>query len=90
MMQVYFGTYEGWCGLFCLLFCIFGLFFYMLYQNANDTIKTLESQSSSYAAELRAEKDISNNLEKEVTRLRKEIQELRQTKSKEKNKEISW
>lgn len=62
----------------------------MLYQNANDTIKTLESQSSSYAAELRAEKDISNNLEKEVTRLRKEIQELRQTKSKEKNKEISW
>lgn len=90
MMQVYFGTYEGWCGLFCLLFCIFGLFFYMLYQNVNDTIKTLESQSSSYAAELRAEKDISNNLEKEVTRLRKEIQELRQTKSKEKNKEISW
>ena len=84
MMQVYFGTYEGWCGLFCLLFGIFGLFFYMLYQNANDTIKTLESQSSSYAAELRAEKDISNNLEKEVTRLRKEIQELRQTKSKEK------
>lgn len=75
---------------FVFSFVFLDCFFYMLYQNANDTIKTLESESSSYAAELRAEKDISNNLEKEVTRLRKEIQELRQTKSKEKNKEISW
>ena len=70
-MQIYFGTYEGWCGLFCLVFGIIGFIIYMLYQDVKDTIENLELQSNSYAAQLRAEKDISNNLEKEVIRLRK-------------------
>lgn len=89
-MQIYFGTYEGWCGLFCLIFALIGLIIYMLYQDAKNTIENLESQSSVYAAKFWAERDITKNLEEEVIRLRKENQELQQNKSKEKNKEISW
>lgn len=79
-------TYEGLCGIFCLVFGIAGIIIYVLYQCEKETVEELESQVNSYAAQLHAEKDISNNLEKEIVKLREENLALRQNKSKEKVK----
>lgn len=97
-MQVYYGLYKildwpYWFYVFILSFVIFvaiGVIVYSLYQDQKDAIEDLKSQFDCYAAKFQAEQSISNYLEKENLKLREEIQTLRQNKSKEKNKEISW
>lgn len=97
-MQVYYGVYKildwpYWFDVFILSFVIFvaiGVIVYSLYQDQKDAIEDLKSQFDCYAAKFQTEQSISNYLEKENLKLREEIQTLRQNKSKEKNKEISW
>lgn len=97
-MQVYYGVYKildqpYWFYVFILSFVIFvtiGVIVYSLYQDQKDAIEDLKSQFDCYAAKFQAKQSISNYLEKENLKLREEIQTLRQNKSKEKNKEISW
>ena len=97
-MQVYYGLYKildwpYWFYVFILSFVIFvaiGVIVYSLYQDQKYAIEDLKSQFDCYAAKFQAEQSISNYLEKENLKLREEIQTLRQNKSKEKNKEISW
>ena len=97
-MQVYYGAYKivnwpYWFDVFILSFVIFviiGVTVYSLYQDQKDAIEDLKTQFDCYAARLQAEQSISNCLEKENLKVKEEIQTLRQNKSKEKNKEISW
>lgn len=97
-MQVYYGVYKildwpYWFYVFILSFVIFvtiGVIVYSLYQDQKDAIEDLKSQFDCYATKFQAKQSILNYLEKENLKLREEIQTLRQNKSKEKNKEISW
>ena len=97
-MQVYCVAHEildwpYWFDVFILSFIVFvivGIIVYYVYQDQKDAVENLKSQFDCYAAMLQAEQFKSNSLEKENSKLRKEIQTLRQNKSKEENKEISW
>ena len=97
-MQVYYGMYNisdwpYWFDVFILSFIVFviiGVIVYFAYKDQKDNIENLKSQFDSYAVMLHTEQDISNSLRSENSKLRKEIQTLRQNESEEKNKEISW
>lgn len=97
-MQVYCGAYNisdwpYWFDVFILSFVVFiaiGVIVYSFYKDQQDAVENLKSQFDCYAAMLQAEQFKSNCLEKENLKLRKEIQTLRQNKSKDKSKEISW
>lgn len=97
-MQVYYETYKildwpYWFDVFILSFIIFVMIVlavYSLYKYQKYDNENLELQLSCYVTRLQTEQSISNSLEKENLKLRKEIQTLRQNKSEEKNKEISW
>lgn len=97
-MQVYYGMYKildwpYWFDVFILSFVIFVMIVlavYLLYKCYKDDNENLELQITCYVTMLQKERSISNSLEKENLKLRKEIQTLRQDKSEDKNKEISW
>lgn len=97
-MKVYLGMYEVlnwpyWFDIFVLslvVFLIIGIIIYSFYKDQKKAIENLKSQANCYVTQFHKEQNKSNILEKEVTRLREEIQELRKNESKEKNKEISW
>lgn len=97
-MQVYCGAYEisdwpYWFDVFILSFVVFvatGVIVYSFYKDQKDAVENLELQMNNYVTRLQTEQNISNSLEKENLKLRKEIQTLRQNKNKEENKEISW
>ena len=97
-MQVYCGAYEisdwpYWFDVFILSFVVFvaiGVIVYSFYKDQKDDVENLELQITNYVTRLQTEQNISNSLEKENLKLRKEIQTLRQNKNKEENKEISW
>lgn len=97
-MQVYYGMYKifdwpYWFDVFILSFIVFiiiGVIVYSVYKDQKDNIESLKSQFDSYAVMLHIEQDISNSLRNENSKLRQEIQTLRQNESKEKSKEISW
>ena len=97
-MQGYYGMYNisdwpYWFDVFILSFIVFviiGIIVYFAYKDQKDNIENLKSQFDSYAVMLHTEQDISNSLRSENSKLRKEIQTLRQNESKEKSKEISW
>lgn len=97
-MQVYCGAYEisdwpYWFDVFILSFVVFvaiGVIVYSFYKDQKDAMENLELQMNNYVIRLQTEQNISNSLEKENLKLRKEIQTLRQNKNKEESKEISW
>lgn len=97
-MQVYYGTYNisdwpYWFDVFILSFVIFVFIvttIYSLYKDQKDYNLDLELQMTSYFTRFQTEQNISNSLEKENLKLRKEIQTLQQNEGKEKSKEISW
>lgn len=97
-MQVYYGTYKildwpYWFDVFIISFIVFviiGITLYSLYRYQKNDNLSLELQLSCYVTRLQTEQSISNSLRNENSKLRKEIQTLRQNKSEEKNKEISW
>lgn len=97
-MQVYYGTYKildwpYWFDVFIISFIVFvmiGITLYSLYRYQKNDNLDLELQLSCYVTRLQTEQSISNSLEKENLKLRKEIQTLQQNKSKEKSEEISW
>lgn len=95
-MQVYCGAISDWPYWFdvviisFVIFVIIGLTVYSLYKDQKDYNLDLELQMTNFLTRLQTEQSISNSLEKENLKLRKEIQTLRQNKSEEKNKEISW
>lgn len=97
-MQVYCGAYNisdwpYWFDVFILSFVVFiaiGVIVYSFYKDQQDAVENLKLQITNYVAMLQAEQSISNSLEKENLKLRKEIQTLRQNKNKEESKEISW
>lgn len=97
-MQVYCGAYEisdwpYWFDVFILSFVVFvaiGVIVYSFYKDQKDAVENLELQMNNYVTRLQTEQNISNSLEKENLKLRKEIQTLRQNKNKEESKEISW
>lgn len=97
-MQVYYGAYTildwpYWFDVFILSFVVFviiGVAVYSLYKDQKDANLNLELQINNYVTRLQTEQNISNSLEKENLKLRKEIQTLRQNKNKEESKEISW
>lgn len=97
-MQVHCGAYEisdwpYWFDVFILSFVVFvaiGVIVYSFYKDQKDAVENLELQMNNYVTRLQTEQNISNSLEKENLKLRKEIQTLRQNKNKEENKEISW
>ena len=97
-MQVYYGAYTildwpYWFDVFILSFVVFviiGVAVYSLYKDQEDANLNLELQINNYVTRLQTEQNISNSLEKENLKLRKEIQTLRQNKNKEESKEISW
>lgn len=97
-MKVYCGAYEisgwpYWFDVFILSFVVFiaiGIIVYSFYKDQQDDVKNLELQITNYVTWLQREQNISDSLEKENLKLRKEIQTLRQNKDKEKSKEISW
>lgn len=97
-MQVYYGTYKildwpYWFDVFIISFIVFviiGITLYSLYRYQKDDNLDLELQLSCYITRLQTEQGISNSLEKENLKLRKEIQTLQQNQNKEKSKEISW
>lgn len=96
-MQVYCGAYNisdwpYWFDVFILSFVVFiaiGVIVYSFYKYQQYAVENLELQITNYVARLQAEQSISNSLEKENLKLRKEIQTLRQNKNKEESKEIS-
>lgn len=97
-MQVYCGAYNisdwpYWFDVFILSFIVFiaiGVIVYSFYKDQQDAVQNLELQITNYVTWLQREQNISDSLEKENFKLRKEIQTLRQNKNKEENKEISW
>lgn len=97
-MQVYCGAYNisdwpYWFDVFILSFVVFiaiGVIVYSFYKDQQDAVENLELQMNNYVTRLQTEQNISNSLEKENLKLRKEIQTLRQNKNKEESKEISW
>lgn len=97
-MQVYCGAYEisdwpYWFDVFILSFVVFvaiGVIVYSFYKDQKDAVENLELQMNNYVTRLQTEQNISNSLEKENLKLRKEIQTLRQNNNKEESKEISW
>lgn len=97
-MQIYYGAYTildwpYWFDVFILSFVVFviiGVAVYSLYKDQKDANLNLELQINNYVTRLQTEQNISNSLEKENLKLRKEIQTLRQNKNKEESKEISW
>lgn len=97
-MQVYYGAYTildwpYWFDVFILSFVVFvaiGVIVYSFYKDQKDAVENLELQMNNYVTRLQTEQNISNSLEKENLKLRKEIQTLRQNKNKEESKEISW
>lgn len=97
-MQVYCGAYRisdwpYWFDVFILSFVIFvaiGVIVYSFYKDQKDAVENLELQITNYVTWLQREQNISNSLEKENLKLRKEIQTLQQNQNKEKSKEISW
>lgn len=97
-MQVYCGAYEisdwpYWFDVFILSFVVFvaiGVIVYSFYKDQQDAVQNLELQITNYVTRLQTEQNISDSLEKENFKLRKEIQTLRQNNNKEKSKEISW
>lgn len=97
-MQVYCGAYNisdwpYWFDVFILSFVVFvaiGVIVYSFYKDQKDAVENLELQMNNYVTRLQTEQNISNSLEKENLKLRKEIQTLRQNKNKEESKEISW
>lgn len=97
-MQVYCGAYNisdwpYWFDVFILSFVVFiaiGVIVYSFYKDQQDAVENIKLQITNYVARLQAEQSISNSLEKENLKLRKEIQTLRQNKNKEESKEISW
>lgn len=97
-MQVYYGAYTildwpYWFDVFILSFVVFVIIVvavYSLYKDQKDANLNLELQINNYVTRLQTEQNISNSLEKENLKLRKEIQTLRQNKNKEESKEISW
>lgn len=97
-MQVYCGAYNisdwpYWFDVFILSFIVFiaiGVIVYSFYKDQQDAVQNLELQITNYVTRLQTEQNISDSLEKENFKLRKEIQTLRQNNNKEKSKEISW
>lgn len=97
-MQVYYETYKildwpYWFDVFIISFIVFvmiGITLYSLYRYQKNDNLDLELQLSCYVTRLQTEQSISNSLEKENLKLRKEIQTLQQNQNKEKSKEISW
>lgn len=97
-MQVYCGAYRisdwpYWFDVFILSFVVFvaiGVIVYSFYKDQKDAVENLELQITNYVTWLQREQNISNSLEKENLKLRKEIQTLRQNKDKEESEEISW
>lgn len=97
-MQVYCGAYNisdwpYWFDVFILSFIVFiaiGVIVYSFYKDQQDAVQNLELQITNYVTRLQTEQNISDSLEKENFKLRKEIQTLRQNNNKEESKEISW
>lgn len=97
-MKVYCGAYEisswpYWFDVFILSFVVFiaiGVIVYSFYKDQQDAVQNLELQITNYVTWLQREQNISNSLEKENLKLRKEIQTLQQNNNKEESKEISW
>lgn len=97
-MQVYCGAYNisdwpYWFDVFILSFIVFiaiGVIVYSFYKDQQDAVQNLELQITNYVTWLQREQNISDSLEKENFKLRKEIQTLRQNNNKEESKEISW